>query len=392
MSAARNLTSAREAQRPAPLPALTGLRFFLAVHVVAYHFLRGIVSTGPRPIARVVDNGFIGVGFFFTLSGFVLAYNYMTSPDASAPALDRRAFWVARVARVYPVYLLGMLAAAPFVISDILAGDAPLAGAVKVAAGGLSSLTLTQAHLPWTALVWNGPGWSLSVEAFLYLAFPFVAPTVVRLSPRGTWLLLACSWVLALVPPALYTLLDPAGAAVASSGFTPWLGVVKFNPILRVPEFVAGIALGRLFLVGTPRPTAGTVTLGLAAVAILVLLLALAPAPYIFAHNGLYLPLMWALIWALAKGGGPIAVLCSAGLLQFLGEASYALYILQLPLFRWLLPLVEPGAAGSSKPTSFLHFAIVILAAMVLSSLTLILFERPARRFVRRLLSGTGGA
>ena len=42
------------------------------------------------------------VGFFFLLSGFVLTYNY----SDRATTLSKREFWLARMARLYPVYVL----------------------------------------------------------------------------------------------------------------------------------------------------------------------------------------------------------------------------------------------------------------------------------------------
>ena len=52
----------------------------------------------------VIDSGYVFVGFFFLLSGYVLAYNYAGRPTP----LVKRDFWRARFARLYPVYLLSL--------------------------------------------------------------------------------------------------------------------------------------------------------------------------------------------------------------------------------------------------------------------------------------------
>ncbi len=369
---------------PARLPALTGLRFVLAAYVVVYHFARMFLSSAPAPIYRLVLNGFVGVGLFFTLSGFILAYTYL----GSAAPLDRSQFLVARVARVYPVYLLSWLLAAPFTVADLLRTGPLLPGLAKAAIAGATSLSLTQSLFPWTALVWNGPGWSLSVEAMLYLSFPFVAPAVSRLSVRGQWRLLAVAWLLALTPPIIYAVLYPADfAAIKVSSFSSGLSLLKFHPLWRVPEFVGGIALGCLFARHRPAPHRALAVLGMLAAAATTACVAFVPVPLLLAHNGLYLPLFWVLIWSLAAGAGPLARLLASRVLEFLGEASYALYILQLPLFLLVARLIEPDGGESAKSSTPLRFALYCLVAIAASSATLVFVERPARILVRRLLS-----
>src|SRR6185312_11183691 len=52
-------------------------------------------------------------------------------------------------------------------------------------------------------------------------------------------------------------------------------------------------------------------------------------------HNGLLAPVFALLIHSLAGGTGPVAWLLSRRPLVLLGEASYALYILQYPVWCW---------------------------------------------------------
>ena len=101
-----------EQARKPPLPALSGLRTILAVNIMFFHF------TPPLPawLHPVVDNAYVFVGFFFLISGFILAYNY-----ADRPRLSLRSFYVARLSRVYPVYLLVLLLSLPFLRAEWLA-------------------------------------------------------------------------------------------------------------------------------------------------------------------------------------------------------------------------------------------------------------------------------
>src|SRR5438067_1929482 len=86
-------------ERVAHLPALTGLRFLAALVVVIDH-------TGYGPLAAMVAPfGGVAVTLFFILSGFILTYTY--TRNGTAVHGGWRAFYIARIARVYPLYLLG---------------------------------------------------------------------------------------------------------------------------------------------------------------------------------------------------------------------------------------------------------------------------------------------
>jgi peptidoglycan/LPS O-acetylase OafA/YrhL len=58
----------------------------------------------------------------------------------------------------------------------------PLSSAINSLAIASFQLTLTQAWIPKAAVAWNGPAWSLSVEAFFYLLFPFILPKLESMS------------------------------------------------------------------------------------------------------------------------------------------------------------------------------------------------------------------
>ena len=75
------------------LPSLTGLRFVAALMVFGFHSAGYGVTTTPW--WHLPQFGFLGVAFFFVLSGVVLTWS--TRPGQSAGA-----FWQRRFARVYP--------------------------------------------------------------------------------------------------------------------------------------------------------------------------------------------------------------------------------------------------------------------------------------------------
>ncbi|ERT14322.1 acyltransferase family protein [Photorhabdus temperata] len=84
------------------LLSLTSLRFFAAFFVLLSHL--GYLKDSDYFSWLFVYNGYIGVTFFFILSGFVLAYSY--EEKMNRKEISKRNFFVARIARIYPLHIL----------------------------------------------------------------------------------------------------------------------------------------------------------------------------------------------------------------------------------------------------------------------------------------------
>lgn len=354
------------------LRALTGVRYLAALHVMIFHVAvlweivgRESASDGKLfqswcaagaallerfwPLKGIALSGFVAVSFFFTLSGFILAY---TSLDSSgAVVLDRRQFWVNRFARVYPVYFLGLVFNFLLFLVWLGGRKPPLSAPQGLAVGG-SAILLLQSWWPLAAGAWNPPGWSLSVEAFFYFLFPWLLPIVTRLPARGLVLWLLGAWAAAIAAPIAY---------LAAGGEVDWLSegetlvrVIEFNPALRLPEFFAGMVLGRIFL-SRNMDAEGAISrsgngLSLIAAAGLLVALSLSQSlPRLLLYNGLLLPLYLLLIYGLALGGGALAWLLSRRWFVLLGDSSYALYILHHGVIFYGVPIVWLALGGSAE-------------------------------------------
>ena len=356
------------------LRALTGLRFIAAFHVVMFHLAPR--ESVPRVLLPLVNTGYVGVSLFYVLSGFILAYTY-TRSSPIAPQ-QRPRFWQARFARVYPVYLFGLLVALVHFgmwVVDKFQQDSVAVAAGKVGLTAFANLFLLQAWITATIAQWNSPGWSLSCEAFFYFVFPFAAARLHSLGERRLLLVMMAAVVLALIPPLAYLATSPDGIAVAtheSSG--AWLSNLKFNPLVRLPEFLIGIALGRHFVVSPPR-SSGLWLVLLGAISVLLLLCFSESIPYVLLHNGLLALPFAAIVYGLALGGGLIGRALSTAAAVRLGEASYALYILHSPIGWWFGYLNLGSGVG--------RFASATIAALVLSILVNRFLEEPLRQKLR---------
>ncbi|MBB4947325.1 peptidoglycan/LPS O-acetylase OafA/YrhL [Kitasatospora gansuensis] len=178
------------------------------------------------------QGGWTGVGFFFVLSGFVLAWSARAG-DTTPKFLRRRFF------KIFPNHLVTYLAA---VVVFLLAGTA-LGGWKAVA-----NLVLLQAWFPQIDVETsvNPVSWSLSVEALFYLSFPFLLRLVNRIRPDRLWYWAgAVVAVIFTVPVLAWALPEQPGLFFAPvSEWEFWL--VYVLPPVRVLDFTLGILLAKI--------------------------------------------------------------------------------------------------------------------------------------------------
>ncbi len=349
--------------------ALTGARALAGLYILSLHFGAPLLVRAPRWAETLRHNGYVATSFFLMLSGFVLIVAY--GPKLADGRLDARGFLVARIARVYPAYLLALALLLPFAIDhrwgDITAafGEASLRGKVVT---GVAQASMTHVLVPQLATAWNLPSWCVSVEMYFYLALPLAAAWLFARRTRALVGLLAVAWGAALAMSLAYTLVRPDGfrAEVESTAF--WLSLFKFTPYARWPEFVFGVALGVLWL-RVPDERRGrrfaTLLVGGGAVAMLAILITAEHIPYTMLHNGTLLPLYGAVVWGLMLGEGPLHRLLSLRPLTALGDSSYVLYIMQVPLMQWLV--LVGGRHYGALDAPFTAFALVVIVAAALA-------------------------
>lgn len=405
-----------------PIPALTSARFLPALHVMTYHMVsayQGVVEKTPelqeakpeffawcQTGAKMFDghwilhelfhSGIITVSFFFPLSGFILVYNYMNQDHQMQ--VDKREFFLNRFARVYPAYLLGLFFALPWFLA--MRAD-PNSSPITVSNWGTAAgaLCLLQAWWPQTALVWNPPAWSLSCEAFFYVLFPWLAAAVNRMSRRALWIGMAICFAASLGPSMAYVALDPDGLAQRThvwGGITWmtdgwWQYVLKYNPIIRFPEFFIGMLAAKLYCLRqrrdetSERQQGAWMSMG-AVAGIMAIGLFTSRLPYLVMHNGLMAPLYLVMIYGLCLGGGPLHRLLSWKKMVQWGDATYALYILHMAIIVYAMVIAHGGDNPQARPPGIgpaWYLVLTVLGAVGTSVLAFEKFETPLRRKIR---------
>ncbi|WP_168201485.1 acyltransferase family protein [Kushneria phosphatilytica] len=333
--------------------ALDWLRFALAMYLVLFHtFKEAYAPIREWPIVHsLLSIGFFSTSTFFVLSGFLLTHVYLRSVHHEHQfrlSTSKGMFWLKRFASLYPIHILALLLALPLMMSssgnmgEIMVtpntnvwGPDKLDGVERaldlpalLTNLGLH-LTLTHAWNPlYTAF--NSPSWSLSALMFFYLVFPFAAPMIGR--HRRPILLLAALLSLYLIP-ALIMFFGYSNSVIGH-------GLLHRNPLIRLPEFLAGMTLHRIWLLHRTSlrqwleagwlPVALLVIAGSFATATWAHLTVRGPWYYLF-HNGLLLPsqLMLVLLCVLYQPDSE-SRLSRAG--QRLGVASLSIFALHIPL------------------------------------------------------------
>jgi peptidoglycan/LPS O-acetylase OafA/YrhL len=103
---------------PAPLPreipALTSLRFFASLWVLVLHS-RMLIPFPVHEYTGLVIRGNLAVDFFFLLSGFILSHAYFSQVEAGS--FHPLRFYQKRLARIYPLHFVVLMAYAAFVLA-----------------------------------------------------------------------------------------------------------------------------------------------------------------------------------------------------------------------------------------------------------------------------------
>lgn len=343
------------------LHALTGIRFFAAFWVMAFHFGAAFTARAhmPRHITVFLEHGDLGVALFFMLSGFILFYSYQGNLQTRA---DLYKFLIARVARLYPVYLLAILIAIPL--------HARLPRGVE-----LLIFPMLQSWVPPvsdTGYSWIVQAWTLSVEAFFYCCFPLLLMLLRRVSSRATlWSIAAASFLLNL---ALHTpTLHPGIPAT-------WLTTCIILPLLCLPEFLLGMALGAIFMrkrALTPD-TASNDWITFAGIVPCCVLISAGVGTFLTSLAAISL-FAWS-IYRLADGRGWLTAALSSRIMLLLGGASYSIYLLQ-SLVRETTKIfftrLHPGLDAVLSP-----FFLIGLSCLIF-----LFYEVPMRDIVRNLLT-----
>src|SRR5215213_5544382 len=346
------------------MPGLDGLRALAVLAVIAYHLELGWAQ-----------GGLLGVGVFFTLSGYLITDLLLGQRDAVGH-LRLGDFWLRRARRLLPALFL-MLAVVVAWVTLLDRSQLPaLRGYVAAAAVYMSNWWNIFRHASYFSRFGPPPPldhlWSLAVEEQFYLVWPFLLWLGLRYARgryRLTGLTLAAAALSAIVMALLYQPgVDPTrvyeGTDTRAFGLLVGAALAMVWPSRRLR---ADLTLRRRLLLD------GAGVVGLVVIALLIWQTN-QYSPFLY-RGGIVL-LSVATVSVVADLAHPASWLGPAlgwAPLRWLGVRSYGIYLWHFPIIVLTTPTVQRSV---NLPLEVLQVG----ATIVVAALSWRFVEEPIRR------------
>ena len=349
------------------MPGLDGLRALAVLAVIAYH-----EQLGWAP------GGLLGVGVFFTLSGYLIT-DLLLGQWVRSGGLNLGDFWLRRARRLLPALFVMLAAVTAWVTVMSPARLASLRGAVAGAATYSSNWYYIYTHNSYFAR-FAPPGpfdhlWSLAVEEQFYLVWPWV-------------LLLGVYFLRGRKPGAVRWLALPTLALAAASAVAMLMLYHPGYDPTRIYEGsdtrACGLLVGAaLAMVWPSRRTARTALwtrvaldgAGFAGLAVIGVMIWRVGQYSAFTYQGGLVLLSVATagtVAAVAYPGSLVGVMLGWKPLRWIGVRSYGIYLWHYPV----IILTSPANSAEDLPRA----ALQVAASIGLAALSWHFVEEPIRR------------
>jgi FkbM family methyltransferase len=314
--------------------------------------------------------GWIGAALFFLVSGFIVVQSFARAGFAVGPFAVRRLF------RIYPLVLLFLaLTGLLKLLCDATVASPPLVVSPSFATlyhQGLAILFAYHPTEPWGSSFANGALWSLSVELRFYLALGILVAVLNLISPGR----LGHRRSILIAAGAVYAACI-AARVLACVGVSFALGdalIAKMYDFIALGVIVAALPGSRAGA-AEPGPGRAVRSTALALMAGVLVLVAAIGSPYQSRSPAAFNLAMMAVGIAFAL----IIAYCASAeaselsqrmrtFANFVGDRSYAIFLLHLPVFTiaWVLAQqVDLGAGSWRWPLFQLAVSVILLPPIV---------------------------
>ena len=373
------------------IPSLTPLRGIAAILVLIFHYDLFVNPLLPDSIV-LVDKWYLMVDLFFVLSGFIMYHVY---GSWFTEHISRRQFFSymkARFARIYPLhfftllFMIGICSVLWFRVGYSNLGQ--LEQAIFDPKAIPTSLLMIQAWGFHMTAPLNTASWSISVEFFLYLVFPWIILFLVRYGRPARWIMAGIALFSLLAITFYFSLTAPFVGEYT-------IGVITGTALLRgMAGFTAGMLVYELYRAGWQKDILkqGHWFWGIWLLLSVLWIKDLLPDVVAVALFAL-------LILHTAHVEGNVKRILNTKVLTFLGNISYSIYMVHMPLilspYIIMLLMAAPSDGGTvsnappnpADPNYLMNWAGVILFSLLVigvGSLTYRFIEVPMRRKLKR--------
>lgn len=358
---------------------LTSFRFFFALAVLSHHIIANVnrFISLPGEVSRILDEGFIGVGFFFILSGFVLTYSYENK--IITKATSKKDFYIARIARIYPMHLLTLLI---FILKSYVILPSGMSFDIGTF---FLNLFLVQSFVPIYDVYFsfNSVSWSLSDETFFYFSFPLIIPLLAKLRFH----LKAVSVFLM----AMIVIIVNLNLGSASEKFA----ILYINPIFRIFDFILGIYICRLWKYLRQKEISKINFNYVEAFSLILMFAFIYLSKYVplsYRYSVYYWIPIFILLVTFSFQKGYFSKILSKKIFILLGEASFCFYLIHLMIVQSMKNIMESLKSVLSFDnhyiTLMIYAGVFILIFAVMCLLSIFLhkcFEKPMNKYIKKV-------
>jgi peptidoglycan/LPS O-acetylase OafA/YrhL len=382
------------------IPPLTGLRGIAALLVVCNHYPALAIPDASKDLLAgvlwIFSTGGLAMTLFFTLSGFIITYNYFSLGWQVRPGASFATFMWLRVTRLYPALLIFLVLSA--IANDLTSLDHPILWtALHVLSVETWLPVFAHGTIPSGAIF--GVGWSVSTEIGMYAMFACAMMLRGRLRASGL-IALAVLYLFAILYFSAKFASPGAGehpvAVLGEASPHVWsLWFFYCSPYFRFLQFCLGAGTALAFIrLGTFR--GGRMLAAASMVVLAVLALAREGEVHFAGMFPLKLDPLYDLFEAVlialfilncADRASRLNRVLGIPALTAIGTVSYSLYLFHpfvLRLGMW--PLTALGTSGAPAMAALaVDLIAMLLLAVSLAYSMHYLIELPAKRWLRSM-------
>lgn len=384
---------------------LDGLRGVAAIMVLVFHCFETYI---PKIGTQIINHGYLGVDFFFVLSGFVIGYAY----DDRWDKMTTWGFFKRRIVRLHPMLVAGTVIGACLFFFGASEGLNTIAdckgwmfalcfvmGILMIPCGpGLDIRGFSEAY------TFTGPAWTLMYEYvgnILYALFLRRLPTITLAIlcalcaiftldlTLGLQLVTFPAAEIVLPDGGIATFVGPRYTVIGGWSLTPDHMYIGFSRLLY--PFLCGLLISRILRgritsdnpSGSPLHARGGFWWCSLILVVIFSIPQIGGAPGV--PDGLYQALCILVLFPLVVllgAGSRTTDLRTTGICRFLGNLSYPLYITHYPLMYMQMAWVNEHPEAPVWMNIVLNVGLVFLAIFIAWA-CFKLYDEPVREWLK---------